>query len=237
MADNNKITISTNSFGMFDKNGTLMSLSYVGTGLGLSFGYPERQEDGKNKYPKEKRVHLFINEERAVALHGKIMNKVLPAIANHEAVNTGIFLNKKKDSIFEIGVTIEGLIYARYYSGIDENRKPSATQEYWFNKLDTIDFYNPETTDFVQEQVDAQFAMFIKFLEGADPIYTMADAHANRLLTRKKTETMFDYLTEIATKLGVSIDRGGYSPQSGFNTPQLEASPQIQEADNFEEFM
>ena len=35
MADNNKITISTNSFGMFDKNGTLLSLSYVGTGLGL----------------------------------------------------------------------------------------------------------------------------------------------------------------------------------------------------------
>lgn len=240
MAENKQIMISTNSFGLFDKNGTLLSLSYVGSGLGISFGYPERQEDGKNRYPKDKRNHLFINAERAVALHGKIMSVIMPAIQNNEPANSGIFLNKKKDSILEVGVDEAGAIYLNYHTGIDENRKPAGTQTYLFEEMDTIDFYNPETTEFKPDKVKAQFAMFMKFLEGANPVYTMAEAHANRLMTRRKTEVILDYLTEIATKLGCSIDRGYSNSSSGFiesNAPSIDAAPPMQEVENFNDFM
>lgn len=238
MADNKQVMITTNSFGMFDKEGTLLSLSYVGTGLGITFGYPERQEDGRNKYPKDKRNHLFINAERAVALHGKIMSKIMPALKNGEPANTGIFLNKKKDSIFEVGVDVEGNFRITYYTGIDENRKPAGTQKYFFEALDTIDFYDPETTDFTPDKVHAQFAMFVKFLEGANPINTMAEAHANRLITRRKNELMIEYLTEIATKLGCSIDRGSYQgSNSGFIESQGPVDNSIHEVNNFEDFM
>jgi hypothetical protein len=221
--DTSKVKVNTSSFTLFngDNDGNIMlKLAYLDDfSLSVVIGAPE-MNNGKKSYPKEKRESFIITTDRAAALYELIMHKVLPAVGKNEYYDGGVLLSKRNDSMFQIRHE-NGEICGLYYKNIDAERHPGSTFVYKFPKVAVIEKYNPTVGEFESKEVNAQFALFIKFLEAAILMGTHATTHSYRYANKYVTDLMMNTLKSMASKMGVTVET--YHPynnqqsSSGFN--------------------
>jgi len=218
MADNTnnnfRDQVTTSGIPLFDDKGTWLKLGYLDDSLSLMICEPTIADNGKRTYPQESRKPFIITIERAEALHNEIIPKVLSSLEAGEDYDGGIFLNKRKDAIFEIRVQ-QGDIYAVYYKDIGEDRRAKETIVFKFQRTSIIENYNPDGTSFEQNNVEGQFAVFCKYIEaGAFDLHN-SSVHSFRKGNYYTTGKIFDYLKGIAAKLGVTVDSGKtYTPNN-----------------------
>ncbi len=212
---NNRVNITTSSLTYFDEYGTMLKSGFLNENISIAFGNPV-ENNGRRSYPNEKRDNLLLTNERVGALYNIITDRLLPAIERKENYEGGVFTSLKKDNIFELRVEFEEGsdnydIYAAFHRNIDADRKPQKTVLYKFTKVPIIEKYNTENGNFELDELDAQFFMFIKLLEG----FILCGAnnvtsHAHRNANRYTTDKIFKYLSEIATKLGVTVTSNSF---------------------------
>lgn len=222
--DNNntyKDQITTSGVSIFDDAGNWLKLGYLDDSLSLMMCEPTIGDGGKRSYPQESRKPFIITLDRASAFNSEIiMKKVLPAIEKGEDYNGGIFLNKRKDAIFEIRIQ-SGELYAIYHKDIGENRTPKESHVFHFQKTSIVETYNPDGSSFEQSNVEGQFILFCKYIEAGVFDLHKSAAHANRKGNQYTISKIFDYLAGISAKLGVTVEKRTFQnapqrPTSGF---------------------
>lgn len=223
MADQNnafqKNKVNTSGLTLFDENGVMLKMGYLDDSLSLVIGEPKVADNGKKSYPDELRNPFIITLDRANALlQDIIIKKVLPALEAGDNYNGGVFLNRRKDSIFEIRVQ-DGDIYLVYYKEIGEDRTPKSTHVFKCQKTQLIEKYSSDgSSTFEQTNVDGYFMIFYKYLEAG--IFDMGNSstHSYRKANYYVTQKIFNYLEGICAKMGVTIEnRSHYQPSnSGF---------------------
>lgn len=222
--DNNntyKDQITTSGVSIFDDAGNWLKLGYLDDSLSLMMCEPTIGDGGKRSYPQESRKPFIITLDRASVFNSEIiMKKVLPAIEKGEDYNGGIFLNKRKDAIFEIRIQ-SGELYAIYHKDIGENRTPKESHVFHFQKTPIVELYNPDGSSFEQSNVEGQFVLFCKYIEAGVFDLHKSAAHANRKGNQYTTSKIFDYLAGISAKLGVTVEKRTFQnaaqkPTSGF---------------------
>lgn len=223
--DNNNNTykdqITTSGVSIFDDAGNWLKLGYLDDSLSLMMCEPTIGDGGKRSYPQESRKPFIITLDRASAFNSEIiMKKVLPAIEKGEDYNGGIFLNKRKDAIFEIRIQ-SGELYVIYHKDIGENRTPKESHVFHFQKTPIVEIYNPDGSSFEQSNVEGQFVLFCKYIEAGVFDLHKSAAHANRKGNQYTTSKIFDYLAGISAKLGVTLEKRVFQnasqrPTSGF---------------------
>jgi len=222
MAQDYGTKITTNGLTFFDEGGTMLRLSFLDESLSVQFGFPE-VTDGKRKYPTAKRESLIITNDRVAALYQLICSKVLPAIEKGENYDGGVFTSKRKDAIFAI-IVQDGEPHLAYYKDIDADRKPKSTHVFTFTRTAIIEHYDPAGSSFEQNEIHAQFTLFIKMLEGFTLLTNNITTHSYRHANKYTTDKIFLYLSELAKKMGVTIDTGysSYGASSGgYSNEQL----------------
>lgn len=212
--------VSTSGITLFDENGIMLKLGYLDDALSLLIGEPVTADNGKRSYPQEKRHPFLITADRATALYERIlMKKVIPAVENKEDYNGGIFLNKRKDAIFEF-VIQNGDVYLVYHTGIGEDRKPSNSYVFKCSNTTLIQGYKPDgSTDFSQESVNGVFFLVCKYFEMGAYEVIGGVSHSVRKGLQYINSSIFNHLKGIAAKLGVTINRPDYgnsNTSSGF---------------------
>ena len=201
----NKINVSTNSLTLFDENGTMFKLGFLNETLSVMLCAPVVSPEGKRTYPTEARVNFIITADRVASLHNNIiMEKVLDAVAENRNYNGGIFLDVKKNRVFEIRVQ-DGEVYAIYYIDIDAERHPKRTIVYKFSKSPIIEKYNPESGDFEMPEAHSQFYLFTKTLDGFLECINGINTHSHRYTNKYVTDKVFKMLEDISIKLGITI--------------------------------
>lgn len=226
-----KNRVSTSGITLFDENGIMLKLSYLDDSFSLVLGEPRVADNGKRSYPEDLRHPFILTLDRAQALYENIiLRKVLPAIESGEDYNGGVFLNKRKDSIFEVHLQ-SGDLYLVYYKDIGEDRTPGSTLAFKCQKTQIIESYHPDGTSFEQSSIEAYFMVFVKYLESG--IFDMfnSSTHAYRKANYFTTNRIFTLLESICTKLGISIENRSYGNRSntGFDE-QLPFSDDIPSA-------
>lgn len=223
--DNNnnmyKDQITTSGVSIFDDTGNWLKLGYLDDALSLMICAPTIGDGGKRSYPQESRKPFIITLDRASAFNEEIIiKKVLPAIEKGEDYNGGIFLNKRKDAIFEIRIQ-SGEIYAAYHKDIGEDRSPKESYIFHFQKVPIVESYNPDGTSFEQSNTEGQFILFCKYVEAGVFDLHKSSAHASRKGNQYTISKIFDYLAGISAKLGVTVEKRTFQnaaqkPTSGF---------------------
>ena len=205
--------VTTSGMTLFDENGIMLRMSYLDDSLSFIIGESITNDMGKRSYPQEKRHPFIITMDRAAVLYETIIvQKVLPAIENNQNYNGGVFLNRRKDSIFEIRVQ-NGEVYLCFYKGIDENRVPKESYVFKCQKTPIIEGYSTDgSSDFTQDEVQSFFLLFCKYLDAG--IYDVHNSSAHSF--RRNSNSIFNYLKGIAAKLGVSLENRSQQSTSGF---------------------
>ena len=199
--------VTTSGLTLFDENGVMLRLAYLDDSFSLLIGEPKLSENGKRSYPQEMRHPFIITMDRATTLYEKIiLKKVLSSFEKGENYNGGVFLNKRKDAIFEIRVQ-DGDIYLVYHNEIGEDRKPKNSYVFKCQKTSTIENYNPDGSDFSQSQEEGTFMVICKYFESGIFDIANSSAHAYRKGNHYTTTAIFNYLKGIAAKLGVTVER------------------------------
>lgn len=242
---NQRPSITTNSIALFDEAGVMLKCGFLDGNISISFG-SVKEEGGKRTYPNELRDNLLLSSERSSALFDIIQYKVLPAIESGTTYNGGVFTSNKKDNILEIQVITENNkseIFLVFHRNIDENRKPSKSISFKFGKTPIIENYNTESGEFVLDEIDTHFFLFIKLLEGFLLCgVNNVTAHSYRNANRYTMDKIFKYLEEFAAKLGVTVANNSYNNfnnnNSGFNKSETEQTmPVMNELDSIESLM
>ena len=167
MADNNSFQnkVTTSGITLFDENGVMFRMGYLDDSLSLLMGLPSVADNGQSSYPQELRYPFIITMDRACALYNEIIvKKVLPALEAGEDYNGGIFLNKRKDAIFEIRIQ-QGDIYLAYHKEIGDDRQPKNSYVFKCGKTAVVEGYNTDGSTFEQSNVEGVFMMICKYFE------------------------------------------------------------------------
>lgn len=220
----NKIT--TSGITLFDENGTMLRLGYLDDSLSLVIGEPRLADNGKKTYPQDARHAFIITMDRANAFYQNIlMDKALSAIENGRDYSGGIFLNKRKDAIFEVRIQ-QGDIYFIYHKDIKEDRTPTNSYVFKCQKTSIVEGYNPNGSEFSQSEVEGVFMVICKYFEsGIFDVHNSA-THAFRKGNAYTTNAIFNYLKGISAKLGVTIGNGYSNNRSGsYDNPEHEELP------------
>lgn len=234
---NQRPSITTNSIALFDDAGVMLKCGFLDGNISISFG-TAKEENGKRTYPNEMRDNLLLTAERVSAMYDIIQNKVLPALDSGSTYNGGVFTSNKKDNILEVQVVSEGEhheMYLIFHRNIDENRKPSKSVIFKFSKTPIIEKYKTDTGEFNIGEIDTQFFLFVKLLEGflLCGVNNTA-AHSYRNANRYTMDKIFKYLEEVAAKLGVTVGNNNYVA-SGFNKSETEQTmPAMNEYDSID---
>lgn len=238
MADNNTFTlnkVSTSGITLFDDNGIMLKLNYLGETLSLIIGEPTEGSDGKKMYPDEKRYPFLITPERAAALYNEIIVKDLLSNENFHSENfsKGVFLNKGKTAVLQIRVQ-DGEIYLVYCKNINADRIAEESHVFHFIKTEIIEDYDGTTGNFsAQSPREATFYLFCKYLDIGVNELNNAVAHSVRKVNNASTNKIFGYLKGITAKLGVTPDEAygptrpinSSYPSSGFMNPGEDPLP------------
>lgn len=225
--------VSTSGLPIFDENGMMLKLNYLGDTLSLIIEEPVIGADGKRTYPEEKRYPFLITADRASTLYNEIILKDLLSRDDflNEDFSKGIFLNKSKTSVLQIRVQ-SGEIYLVYCKNIDEKRVAEESHVFHFTKVDIIDNYNENTGEFASQTAkEGSFYLFCKYLDAGINGFSNGMAHSIRKVNNASTSAIFEYLKGIAAKLGVTPDSygptkpNGSYPSSGFMNPSNEELP------------
>ena len=211
--------VTTSGMTLFDENGIMLRMSYLDDSLSFIIGESVVNDMGKRTYPQDKRHPFIITMDRAAVLYDEIiMKKVLSAIENNQNYNGGVFLNRRKDSIFEIRVQ-NGEVYLCFYKGINEDRVPAESYIFKCQKSPIIEGYSADgSTDFAQEEVQSFFLLFCKYLDAG--IYDVHNSSAHSF--RRNSNSIFNYLKGIAAKLGVSLEHRNQSTSGFMNVTETE---------------
>ena len=223
-----KVSISTNSLSLFDENGSIMKFGFLNETLSIGF-MPQIMSDGKRSYPVEARVNFIVNAERVAALHDVIiMEKVLSAISEGHNYNGGIFLDNKKNRVFEIRVQ-NGEVFAVYYIDIDADRKPKRTITFKFAKAPIIEKYNPDSGEFELHEAHAQFFLFVKLLSGFLECVSGITAHSHKYTNNYQNNKISRMLEDLCVKMGINITPNKSLPFNNFNGSEDSAVPVMSE--------
>ena len=240
----NNPNVNTNSLTMFDQNSIMLKLSFLDECLSIGIWTPVVDASGKKTYPQEQRNTFVLTSQRVEALYELILYKVIPALKEGRDYNGGVFTSNKKDRVFEILVKEETL-YAYLHTNIDENRHPANTTVFEFQKTPTIENYNTTTGDFIMNDNNSGFYLFTKVLDGFLLHISHITTHSFRYANRFTTEKVFDYLKEIALKLGVNVQSNSYGSKStnGFdsadsgNSSSVDSMPAMETIDDITQIL
>ena len=213
-----KNKVNTTGVTLFDENGVMLKMGYLDDSLSLLIGEPKVADNGKRTYPDELRFPFILTADRAQALFENIIvKKVLPALEAGEDYNGGIFINRRKDAIFEVRVQ-QGDIYLVYYKEIGEDRTPKSTHVFKCQKTQLIESYTPDGSSFEQSNVDSYFMIFAKYLESGIFDLCNSSTHSFRKANYFTTQKIFDYLEGLCAKMGVTVGHRTYqqASSSGF---------------------
>lgn len=201
----NKVT--TSGMTLFDENGIMLKMGYLDDSLSLVIGEPVTNDSGKRTYPQETRYPFILTMDRANALYEHtIMEKTMGALESHTNYNGGVLLNRRGDSMLEIRVQNDD-IYMVYYTDINEDRVAGKTHVFKFNKTILIEGYNPTGVgDFERVEVQGYFAVFCKYLEAGIFDVHNSSVHSFRKGNYYTTSKIFDNLSAIGAKLGISFE-------------------------------
>jgi len=206
MADSNnfvKINTNTNSLFLNGKDDLLLKVSLYDESISLSLMYPQVDGNGRNKYPKEKRINIVLTSDRVAALSEIINNSFSPALAAGKDYNGGVFTNKDKTSIFEIAC-VNGKCELRYHSGIEASRTPAVTHIFRFVDVTVVEGYDAKTGECTFADVQSGMFLFIKLIDAFTYAVSNAMAHSDRHANAYSNERIMSYLIQIATALGVN---------------------------------
>lgn len=215
----NKITTNGGTF--WDREGTMLKLSYLDDSFSIQLSTPSIGENGKRSYPEKNRHNLLMTADRAAALYNEvILKQLLPAFEQGENLSKGVFLNKAKTAILEIKVK-DGEWFLLYHRDIDEDRKPKESYGFRFEKTDVIEDYKAETGEFAgQQSIDGMFYIFCAYLDMGINELCKPSGHAVRTSTNYTVTSIFNYLKSISQKLGVTVEPA-YRRTSGFNASAM----------------
>lgn len=218
-SNNYQNRVTTSGMTLFDENGTMLRMAYLDESLSLVIGEPVLADNGKKSYPQEKRHPFIITLDRAASLLTNIIEtKVYAALENGTNYNGGIFLNRRKDAIFEIRVQ-DGDVYLVYYKDIQEDRTPKDTFVFKCNKTCLIENYAPDGSSADQTEVEGFFYLFCKYLQAGVFDLMNSSTHSFRKANAATTTAIFNYLKQIAVKVGATVERAKPyqpAPSSGF---------------------
>jgi hypothetical protein len=223
-----KVSISTNSLSLFDENGSIMKFGFLNETLTVGV-LPQITSEGKKTYPTDARVNYVITAERVASLYDNIiMEKVLAAISEGRNYNGGIFLDNKKNRVFEIRVQ-DGEVYAVYYIDIDADRRPKRTITFKFTKAPIIEKYNPESGEFELHEAHSQFFVFVKMLSGFLECISGVTAHAHKFTNNYQNNKVTKMLEDLCVKMGINITSPRTTPFNNFNGSEETTIPVMSE--------
>lgn len=220
----NKVT--TSGLTLFDESGVMLKLQYLDDSFSILIGEPQVASNGKRTYPPELRHSFIITVERAAVLYQDIiLTKVLAALDNGEEYDGGVFLNKRKDAIFNIRVQ-QGDVYLIYYKDINENRIPASTHVFKCSKTELVEKYNPDGSHFEKSFAHSYMMLFCKYLEAGLYDLNHSSTHSFRKANYYTTNKIFSYLEGLAAKLGVTIENRSYHPSTNSGFMDVEDGPE-----------
>lgn len=218
-SNNYQNRVTTSGMTLFDENGTMLRMGYLDESLSLVIGEPVLADNGKRSYPQDKRHPFIITLDRAASLLTNIIEaKVYPALEEGVNYNGGVFLNRRKDAIFEVRIQ-DGDIYLILYKDIQEDRTPKDTFVFKCNKTTIIENYNPDGSSADQTDVEGYFYLFCKYLQAGVYDLQNSSTHSFRKANAATTSAIFNYLKQIAVKVGATIESNRPyqpAPASGF---------------------
>ena len=222
MADySNQPSVNTYSLSFFNDDKIMMKIIFFNDSLTVNICIPT-VEGGKTTYPKDNRHSVVLKPRDVVAIHQLIMDEVLPAYSQGKAKDVGVFTNRDKTQMFE-AVTTGGELYVVIHDKI-ANRVPAVSYMFKFNKVDIVKNYNIEAVSCDIEQIDAEFALFVKILESFADMCSGITAHEEHMRYSYFMDTVKSYLNAFNTKFNLGLGKGySSSANSGFdqdfNTP------------------
>lgn len=215
----NQNRVSTAGITLFDDEGIMMKLGYLGDTLSVTLGIPKPAENGKRTYPKDDRVPFLITPERAAALYNEIITNekdggLLAAIREDRPFNRGIFLNQNKTAVLEL-LYKEGEVYLVYCKNINEERAAEKSYVFHFQKTEIIDGYDPSGSFDGQSKAEGSFFVFCCYVESGVYEISGGSGHSVRKTAQYTISAIFNHLKAIAAKLGVTPDSGYRSYNNG----------------------
>lgn len=210
------VQVNTNTFGLtlFADDKTILKLNFYNEAIDVQFLLPSTDENGKTMYPKDARPHFLLNKERVCSMVELIETVITDAIAAGKNKAAGPFLNNSKSAIADIQVTNEGedqKICLRYFSAIDENRKPKAKYAFEFPRMIVIEDYDPETGEFNIGYTNPVFMLFYKTLVSFSNSVGYAEVHNSKHGNNYDRTRFVKQIIDIAQKLGLNpvlVDKG-----------------------------
>ncbi len=229
----NRINIYSNGLVFFDEQGNMLKFTYLNEAISITFIFPIIEGD-KKIYSNAPSENVVLSRERVAALFEVVIKKVLNAMNNNTPYNGGVFSTLKKDNVFEIRYE-NNEIYAVLHKNIDANRNPQNSYVFHFQKIPTIENFIPGGKEFEILNIDANFYLFVKMIEGF--LYGIGNGIAHSVKCTENS-TMFKLMRNIegiAAKLGISYEMGstannGFSQQYS-STPQNSSMVPSQEVD------
>lgn len=224
--NNAQFDVNTNSLMLFSGN-VCLRMDLYNKNMQLSMIQAVQTADGKNTYPKENGIRVLLTPDRVQALVTLIVDRLIPALEARRSFEGSIITNNRMSNIVLVGCDQTGNAYMDLYTGMDERRIPAQSVRYIFPKIPTLSKYNSQTGEYEQgPDIHAHLYLLSRCMEDFLFNSSMAAVHTYRIMENSHNRRLMNLLQEIATKLGIPIQRSGdgqggyrYGGNNGGNMP------------------
>ena len=204
--NNDRMSISTSMFTLWDTAGNQLRLSCLDNGLSLAIWVPFFSPDGRRQYPVEQRYSTVCGSKCVQVMEDIIKNQILPAYEGGRNAKYGFFTNAAHSNMLEIEVT-DGNFYLNFHRGCDAmTHIPQHTTQFKFDVYHIITKYDQGTGEMEMEPVQADFFIFAKAISAFNDLAggTIA-GHGVRLTNSYNNTRFMEYLKAIAMQVHAQL--------------------------------
>ena len=211
--------INTNSIPMYNGDKCL-KLSFMNDSIVIRIIPAVIGEDGSRRYPKDSGTWCVIKLDYVVLIRNWIHQYFIPHATEimeklkkdptyeFEPVMIGIPTNKDNTNMIALKFEkpVDGALAPKLYvyTGIDENRIPSASEEYEFGLKRIFTKYESDTGNFECTMDNVQFWIFLEVIENFIDASTMAEVHADKLGNSFVNREMRNLIRQLAQANGIA---------------------------------
>lgn len=189
---------------------------------------PEEKRTNTSRYDYETQLLTALTPDKALALVTAVNEKIYPAMSAGKTKSVGVPVGA--DGIVNISyLAEEGIVCLGLYKGLDpETKKPKESMVFQFKPTMVVEGYDPEKGNFVTENTESDFVIFITILEQFVKKSGMMDLHVMRYGDRFLRDRLYTLTgsgnnnsgyTKNYNNNGGVFGNGGSSSKSNNNPP------------------
>lgn len=205
-SNNDRMSISTSMFTLWDEAGNQLRLSCLDNGLSLAIWVPYFSPDGRRQYPVEQRYSTLCSAKAVQTLEDIIKTTILPAYEAGRNEKRGIFTNAAHSNLIEVEVK-DGSFFINFHRGCDAmTHIPQHTTQFKFDIYHIVTKFDQGSGEMEIEPVQADFYVFAKAISAFnDLVAGSIAAHGTRMLNSYNNARYMEYLKAIANQVHAQL--------------------------------